>query len=197
MVIIVILLIALAALLFVGKQKEGNYTKYTKTAGKIEKIYTATGEDKVSYTEYKTDDEVIKKYALWYPEKMKNSDKKCPIVIFANGTGSKSSTYKAFLTHLASWRFIAVGNDDENTRTGESLNKIIDFLIEANSRKESPFYQKLDPERIGIGGHSQGGPAVFNMAGKWSNKDRIKAVYAVSPTSSYHTNVFQVVGFTT
>ncbi|CRH91075.1 Uncharacterised protein [Chlamydia trachomatis] len=64
MVIIVILLIALAALLFVGKQKEGNYTKYTKTAGKIEKIYTATGEDKVSYTKYKTDDEVIKKYAL-------------------------------------------------------------------------------------------------------------------------------------
>ena len=73
------------------------------------------------------------------------------------------STYKPFLTHLSSWGFISVGNDDENTRTGASLEETIKFLIAENEKKDSIFYHKIDLDNIGIAGHSQGGPAVFNM----------------------------------
>lgn len=73
-------------------------------------------------------------------------------MIFANGTGSTLSTYKSFLNHLSSWGFIAVGNDDKNTRTGASLEKTIKFLIDENENENSVFYQKIDLDNIGIGG---------------------------------------------
>ena len=53
------------------------------------------------------------------------------------------------------------------------------------------LYQKIDLDNIGVGGHSQGGPAVFNMATVQPHADMIKTVYAVSATSSYHTKVFK------
>ena len=100
---------------------------------------------------------------------MKSGDNKYPVVVFANGTGSTSSTYKAFLEHLSSWGFVAIGNDDKNTRTGASLEKTIEFLIQENENKDSIFYHKIDLNNIGISGHSQGGPAVFNMVTKQEN----------------------------
>lgn len=99
------------------------------------------------------------------------------------------STYKPFLTHLSSWGFISVGNDDENTRTGASLEETIKFLIAENEKKDSIFYHKIDLDNIGIAGHSQGGPAVFNMVTNQEHGSMVKALYAASATSSYHTMV--------
>lgn len=189
-IVLIICVISIGSVML-AKHKEENYYKYTKVSGNLEKKYTAMGSEEVSYKEFDTKDEVMKKIALWYPKNMETGNKKYPIVVFANGTGSTSKTYKSFLSHLASWGFIAVGNEDPNTHTGKSMNDTISFLIKENKNKNSMFYQKFDVENIGIGGHSQGGPSVFNMAGKQSNKDRIKAVYAASPTSSYHTNIFK------
>lgn len=187
---IIILVIALLVVGFIvlALINESTYYKNTTTEKEIDKKYAAMGELKVSNKEYNANDDTIKKYVVWYPFELKES--KYPIVIWANGTGSKSDTYKAFFKHLASWGFIVVGNDDENTRSGESLNKTIDLLIKENNDKDSIFYQKLDLDNIGIGGHSQGGPAVFNMVTNQNHKDMIKCVYAVSPTSSYHTKIY-------
>lgn len=170
--------------------KGKNYWKYTETSRDIETKYTALGEHKVSYKEYDANDEIIGKYAVWYPDDLENSDNKYPVVVFANGTGSTSSTYKAFLEHLSSWGFVAVGNDDKNTRTGASLEKTIEFLVQENENKDSIFYHKIDLDNIGIGGHSQGGPAVFNMVTNQEHGDMIKALYAASATSSYHTAIY-------
>lgn len=128
---------------------------------------------------------------VYYPSKLENEIMKVPVVLWANGTGSKSETYKPFLKHLSSWGFVTVANDDENPKTEESLNVGIDLLITENENPDSIFYQKLDLSNIGIGGHSQGGPAVFNMATIQPHADMIKTVHAVSATSSYHTNVFK------
>lgn len=157
----------------------------------IESRYASMGKLEVLSKEYDSNDDLMKKIIIWYPADIETSSLKYPIVLWANGTGSKSETYKAFFKHLASWGFIVVGNDDENTRTGDSLNGTIDFLIKENEVSNSIFYNKLDLNNIGLGGHSQGGPAVFNMAGKQNNKEKIKVVYAASPTSSYHTNIFK------
>lgn len=190
-IMLLVIIVAIVGLSMLAKHKEANYFKNTQPGGTLEAKYTAMGSETVLYKEFDAKNDVIKKYALWYPEKLEQSTEKYPVVIFANGTGSASATYKSFLTHLASWGFIAVGNDDQNTKTGDSLNKTINFLIEENNKQDSPFYQKIDLDNIGIGGHSQGGSAVYNMAGKQSNKNRIKAIYTVSATSSYHTNVFK------
>ncbi len=188
--VIILIVGGCSVLLGIMNNKNKNYWKYTETSGNIEAKYTALGGHEVSYNEYDANDATIGKYAVWYPSDLGNSDNKYPVVIFANGTGSTSDTYKAFFKHLSSWGFIVVGNDDKNTRTGASLNSTIDFLMQENENKDSIFYHKIDLENIGIGGHSQGGPAVFNMVTNQEHGDMIKALYAVSATSSYHTAIY-------
>lgn len=188
LIIVGVIVVGIVALLIMINEKSTNYFKYSETGGDLESKYTAMGKLEVSYKEYDAKDETIKKYAVWYPKDL--DDSKYPVVIFANGTGSTSDSYKAFLKHLSSWGFIAVGNDDPNTRTGDSLNKTIEFLIQENENKDSIFYHKIDLDNIGIGGHSQGGPAVFNMVTNQEHGNMIKALYAVSATSSYHTAIY-------
>jgi len=180
LVIIILVVVILAVLSKMAKQKEERYYEYSNAVGEIEKKYTAMGELNVASKEYDSVNASIGKFVIWYPFELENSEQTYPVVLWANGTGSKASTYKYFLSHLASWGFIAVDNDDENTRTGESLNAGIDLLIAENENPDSVFYHKIDLDHIGIGGHSQGGPAVFNMITNQSHGDMIRACYAVS-----------------
>ena len=191
LVIVAILVVGGALLLMKMNERSTNYYKYTETVGDIETKYTALGEHKVSTKEYDANDATIGKYAVWYPSDLENVKSNFPVVIFANGTGSTSDTYKSFFRHLSSWGFIVVGNDDQNTRTGASLNQTVEFLMQENENKDSVFYHKIDLHNIGIGGHSQGGPAVFNMVTKQDHGNMIKALYAVSATSSYHTAIYK------
>ena len=188
LIIVGVIVVGFVALLIIINEKSTNYFKYSETGGNLESKYTAMGEYEVSYKEYDAKVETIGKYAVWYPKDL--NDSKYPVVIFANGTGSTSATYKSFLKHLSSWGFIAVGNDDQNTRTGDSLNKTIEFLIQENENKDSILYNKIDLDKIGIGGHSQGGPAVFNMVTNQKHGNMIKTLYAISATSSYHTKIY-------
>lgn len=190
LVIIVLAAAATAALLHAAKQKTEHYYEYSNPVGAIEKKYTAMGELDTESVEYPSEDASIGKFTVWYPAEMKDNDKTYPVVLWANGTGSKASTYTAFFRHLSSWGFIVVGNDDENTRTGVSLNAGIDLLLAENAKADSLLYGKVDFDHIGIGGHSQGGPAVFNMVVSQPHADMIKTVYAVSATSSYHTKIY-------
>ena len=190
-ILIVLALVVLAIIAFVmlAGKREAEYYKYTETGGEIEKRYAAFGDKEVSYKEFDAGDEVIGKYAVWYPGELESGNGTYPVVIFANGTGSTSATYKPFMEHLSSWGFIAVGNDDQNTRTRASLEATIQFLMRENENSGSVFYHRIDLDNIGIGGHSQGGPAVFNMVGTQEHGYMVRAVYAASATSSYHTKV--------
>lgn len=191
LILIILVLVFVMALGKMAKEKNDNYYKYTNPVGEIETKYTPMGPSEVSSIEFKSNNAQIGRFVIYYPTGLENETKKYPIVLWANGTGSKSETYTAFLKHLSSWGFIVVSNDDENTRTGESLNGGIDLLIKENDNPDSALYRKIDLENIGIGGHSQGGPAVFNMATVQPHADMVKTVYAVSATSSYHTKVFK------
>ena len=191
LILIILVVVFIMALGKMAKEKNENYYKYMNPVGEIETKYTSMGSNEVSSIVFKSDNEQIGRFVIHYPTELENETKKYPVVLWANGTGSKSDTYTSFLKHLSSWGFIVVSNDDENTRTGESLNAGIDLLISENGKTDSVLYQKIDLNNIGIGGHSQGGPAVFNMATVQPHADMIKAVYAVSATSSYHTKVYK------
>ncbi|MBR2259783.1 MAG: alpha/beta hydrolase [Clostridia bacterium] len=191
LVIVVLVIVVIAALGRMAKDKNEKYYEYTSPVGVIEKKYTPMGSSEVTSIEFKSDNAQIGRFVIHYPTELEKETRKFPVVLWANGTGSKSDTYTSFLTHLSSWGFIVVSNDDENTRTGESLNAGIDLLIKENDNPNIVLYQKIDLDNLGIGGHSQGGPAVFNMATVQLHADMIKTVYAVSATSSYHTKVYK------
>lgn len=161
------------------------YYKLVQTDKPIEAQYTALGPYKVSYVEFDSENEVYKKNEIWYPTEMKKKNTTLPLVIMANGTGITASKYKAVFKHLASWGFIVVGNEDENSRTGASSSDSLNFMLSLNEDSTSDFYKKIDVNNIGIGGHSQGGVGTINAVIKQENGSFYKAMYTASTTSSF------------
>ncbi len=173
------------ALFAIADHQNKNYWKYATPAGEIEKKYTAMGEFEVSYKEFEAKTDTYKKYEIWYPTEMKDTDTKYPLVIMANGTGVKASQYKEVFKHLASWGFIVVGNEDDNSRTGASSAETLDFMLAQNEDSSSEFYGKIDVDNIGIAGHSQGGVGAINAVTNQENGNRYKAIWAASTTSLF------------
>lgn len=187
-IVSVIILIVGGVVLFLGiaNNKKQNYWKYSEPNGEMEKKYTALGSYDVSYMEFNADGTAWGKYEIWYPSEMKGTNAAYPLVVMANGTGTKASQYKAVFKHLASWGFIVAGNEDENCRTGESSAATLDFVLGLNADQDSIFYGKVDAGNIGITGHSQGGVGAVNAVIEQENGGRYKAIYAISATSRYH-----------
>ena len=138
-----------------------DYVEKVKTGGALEKTYLATGSYDVEYFEQKTDDqrELIQ---IYYPSAMTKEEGTWPAVVFVNGTGVFASKYPALFRHLASWGFVVIGNEDPSTFSGKTANETMKFLLDENEREGSVFYHKINRERLGISGHSQGGVGVFN-----------------------------------
>ncbi len=195
--IVKIMLIILIALIIIGvggcslilnkmNESNKNYYKYATPVGEIETKYTAYGSHKVSSAAFDANNDVCVKYEVWYPSDMNVHKQTYPLVIMANGTGIKASQYTEVFEHLASWGFIVVGNEDENSRTGDSSAASLDYILNLNEDENSEFYGKIDTENIGIAGHSQGGVGAINAVTDQDNGDRYKAIFAASITSRYH-----------
>ena len=158
-----------------------DYTKTVETGGKLEAKYLKTGKHKVSFYSKETTEPAVE-YRIYYPSDMKNSKKAYPAVIFVNGTGVYASKYSALFKHLASWGFIAVGNEDPSTGTGASAEQTLVWLLKQNKNKKSIFYGKIDTKNIGLTGHSQGGAGVLTAASVQKHAKTYKAIVALSPT---------------
>ena len=173
-------------LLWAGKQPavKETYYKTTETGGAIEAAYTARGSYEVSYYEQETD-AAYRKFRVWYPAELEEGGKTYPLVVMANGTGVPASKYVAIFTHLASWGFIVIGNEDENSRTGASSSDSLAFMLGQNENRQSIFYGKVDTENIGIAGHSQGGVGAINAVTRFENSGCYKAIWTASATSSF------------
>ncbi|MCD8016469.1 MAG: alpha/beta hydrolase [Oscillospiraceae bacterium] len=173
------------ALLAITDYQNKNYWKYAAPAGEIEKKYTAMGELDVSYSEFDAKTDACQKYEIWYPSEMINRDTKYPLVVMANGTGVRASEYQEVFKHLASWGFIAVGNEDDSSLTGASSAETLDFMLAQSENTSSVFYGKIDVENIGIAGHSQGGLGAVNAVTNQNNGNCYKAIWTASATSPY------------
>lgn len=184
--IIFIVIIIVAVLLFVYLQMQPfvptDYIEKVETGGDIEAKYLKLGDYDVSYMEVDTD-ETFEKYEIYYPSKMKKTNDKYPLVIFANGTGVKASRYRALFEHLASWGFIVIGNEDSSSWNGYSSVQSLDYMIRQNNNQKSIFYNKIDVDNIGISGHSQGGVAVFNAITNYDNSNMYKVAVVLSPAN--------------
>ncbi|WFR60946.1 alpha/beta hydrolase [Paenibacillus amylolyticus] len=183
--VVAIVIVVIVGLLAIFAYRSANYYKLVETDKPIEAQYTALGPCKVSYQEFDSENAAFKKNEIWYPSDMNKSKSALPLVIMANGTGITASKYKAVFKHLASWGFIVVGNEDENSRTGASSSASLNFMLRLNKDRTSDFYGKIDVDNIGIGGHSQGGVGTINAVTKQDNGNYYKVMYTASTTSSF------------
>ncbi|MFV0517713.1 MAG: chlorophyllase/cutinase-like alpha/beta fold protein [Aminipila sp.] len=184
--IVLVIIILVICVVAIFSYRSENYYKYLKTDENLEKKYSELGAYDVSYKSIEADSDIWKEYVIYYPTELENSSDKYPVVVVANGTGITATKYKTFFKHLASWGFIVIGNEDENSRNGESSSMSLDYILKLNEDKNSVFYNKVDIENIGIKGHSQGGVGAINAINNWDNGNMYKVLYTASITSHYH-----------
>ena len=164
-----------------------DYYAQTQTGGEIEETYTAMGEYDVDYAEYPAQDLLIKQYKIWYPSALAGEEgREWPIVVMANGTGVPASRYAPVFRHLASWGFVVIGNEMQNSWSGGASAGALDLLAELNEDPSSLFYHKLDLDNVGSAGHSQGAIGAINAVTTQPNGDSYKALYLASTPSSLY-----------
>lgn len=158
-----------------------NYSQSVRSGGAVEGRFIAEGDYGVENIEFAADSP-INKITVFYPQKAANRRQDVPLVIFVNGTGILPEKYISLMRHLASWGFVAVGNDDPSTGTGVSTNHKLDLVIRESLKPDSRLFDMIDTSRIGISGHSQGGAGVLNAISDSLWRPRYKAAVALSPT---------------
>ncbi len=190
--LIVILLTILAKRPFVPN----NYTETVKTGGVLEAKYISMGDHEVSYMESSAMMS-FKKYEIYYPTDVSDMDSKLPVVIFVNGTGAVGSKYQALQKHLASWGFITVATEEEYAWNGFSAEMSVRYLELLNeydgeiNGTGNALRGKIDLDKIGITGHSQGGFGVVNAITEQRHASSYKAAVILSCGDTKGENLFQ------
>lgn len=186
-IILIIVLLIVALLIYISKRPAvpNDYTEKVTTGGELEAKYMAMGEHDVSYFESAALMS-FKKYEIFYPSNIDDMNGPLPVVVFVNGTGIVGSKYQALQKHLASWGFITIATEEEyawNGFSAEMCVRYLELLNEYNDEvngEENFFYEKIDLERIGITGHSQGGIGVINAITDQKHSDIYKAAVILS-----------------
>ena len=172
-----------------GQEVSANYYQKRKTGGVLEAAYLAKGPYTAVAKKELTTLQDFKKYILYYPQALETSTGTFPVVIYSNGTGVPASRYRAVLERLASWGFIVMGTDEQNSWSGFSSEMCLRKILQLNEAEtvdswdSNPFLHRVDLDNIGVVGHSQGGVGVFNAATENKNGSRIKTIVAESPTN--------------
>lgn len=118
---------------------------------------------------------------VYYPAAMESLQKRYPVVVWANGTGCATETYDGLLKRIAEGGYIVVADSSVMTADGKAQIDSIDYITSQNKDADSVFYGKVDSEKIGAAGHSQGGRSSVNAA---QADSRIKCIASIAGASS-------------
>ncbi len=181
--LIVILLVCLSKMTAIKK----NYTTKIQTGGDIEAKYLGDGAYDVSYYE-EAAAQVFEKYEIYYPKELETENETYPVIVVCNGTGWKASKSRPIYEHYASWGFIVIATEETHSWNAFGAEMCIVHLQRLNdnriiSDKENIFFQKIDFDKVGIIGHSQGGVGVINAITNTEHKNTYKTAIVLSPTN--------------
>lgn len=104
------------------------------------------------------------------------------IVVWANGTGQTGERYAYLLRHLASWGFVVVAPRDTGTGNGNTILDATAYIRKQNQTSGSLFADRLDPDHIGVAGHSQGGSSVISLFARGNTPFTAFVTYHASPS---------------
>lgn len=164
-----------------------DYQSKVQTGGDIEKKYMTNGSYEVSTLENAVLQE-FGKFIVYYPKELETENKKYPVIVLCNGSGTPMSKYSSVAKHLASWGFIVIGTEENYSWNAFGAEISIRYLerfneFETIENTKSVFYQKVDFNNVGVVGHSQGGVGVINALTDTTHKDIYKAAVSLSPTN--------------
>lgn len=97
---------------------------------------------------------------LFYPMDLGKDGVTHPVFHWGCGAGSQPSQYADHLNQLASHGIVVIANASGSAPAKASL----DWILAENDKEGSVFYKKLDPKRVGAGGHSLGSLETLDFA---------------------------------
>ena len=157
--------------------KEDYYTEFSSSAP-LEQKYSQPGEYEVSSFDDPSDNATIKKVRFWYPSELETSDKKYPVIVVVNASGTPAFKYEPWFKRLASWGFIVVGNEDPQAGTGVTTSIMLDYFLDLPQNHR--LNGRLDTENIGIVGFSQGGAGALAAVTMYDNGTAYKTIFTGS-----------------
>ena len=188
-ILVIVIAAVFAVLKYLGSRPAVpvDYQKATETGGEIEAKYMANGPYEVSVKEEGTLLD-FGKFWIYYPSQLTDTNKKYPVIVICNGSGTPLSKYPTVAEHYASWGFIVIGTEEMNSWNAFGAEMSIRYLERMNENQkiedtESIFYQRIDFDNVGIIGHSQGGVGVINAITDTKHKDIYKCAVSLSPTN--------------
>ncbi len=125
-----------------------------------------------------------------------SSAAKRPLIIFSHGFGGINTQSTPLMETLASHGFIVVspahtGNtsddsSDENSAANRvpDISFVIDTMLARNTNSMDAFYDRIDPELIGVTGHSYGGTTAIGTIIGMGGAPADPRVDAIAPISA-------------
>jgi predicted dienelactone hydrolase len=129
-----------------------------------------------------------------------------PLVVFSHGNGGLRIQSFFFAAHLASHGYIVISPDHHGNTFVDQLAGIVDpnvavnrpidmsFLIDEflafNGTPGNFFQGAIDPDRIGVSGHSFGGYTSFALAAGLQKDARVKAIMPQAPATPFDAAFF-------
>lgn len=156
---------------------EDYYTSF-RSACPLEQRYSQLGSHEVLQLDMPSDDERIGAVRVWYPSSLEDTDALWPVVIVVNASASPASTYEPWFARLASWGLVVVGNEDPQAGTGETASLTLDFVMDLPDG--CPLVGKLDEDRVGIVGFSQGGAGALAALTQYENGGLYRTIFTGS-----------------
>lgn len=131
----------------------------TPDVASIEARYAAPGEWMVATGSAR---DAYGGYTLYYPSDLGRGGFKHPLLTWGNGTFAAPAKYDDTLRHLASWGFVVIASDSQQTGLGREILEGARYMVRENADPSSIFFDKLDITNIGALGHSQGAGGTLN-----------------------------------
>ena len=106
-------------------------------------------------------------HMLYIPRKLGEGGVKHPIIVWTNGATGSANFYDQLLSHFASHGFFMVVDKRSGTNHNPEIVEQktgIEWVVAESRRPGSPYAGKIDPERIGVAGHSLGSVSSFATA---------------------------------
>ena len=163
-----------------------DYYSSFKTDSPLEQKYTLRGSFETAHSVYDSDNKNIGKIHVYFPRELESNDKIYPLIMVVNGSNTRALNYLPFFDRLASWGFIVVGTDDPQAGTGETTSIALDFILNLGST--DVLSGKVDRDRIGIAGYSQGGAGALGASQNYGNSNLYKAIFTGSAAYPFLAN---------
>ncbi len=146
----------------------------------IERQYTNSGPSKPSRVTYSLPcDRKNNICDIWYPSDIGQGAPR-PAILWANGTANgpvEPEVYDYLLSHIASWGFVVIATRDPRTGYGDTVLDTLSYLHRITNDQNSMFYNRVNFERIGAAGHSQGATGAINAMLNSSGKVRTSVAF--------------------